>query len=343
MAVDALDLEVLHPYLEQHVPGFHGLLRAEKFEDGQSNPTFKIAAESGTYVLRRQPPGELLKSAHAVDREFRVQRALARTSIPVAAVYHLCEDPQVIGSMFYVMDFCDGRVFRDAALPELERSERAPIYEEMVRILAAIHAVDLDATQLRDFGRPGNYYERQFIRWEGQYRASELEPIDAMEQLITWISRNLPPDDGRVSLVHGDFRLDNVIFEQNGPQALAVLDWELATLGHPFADLGYLCMLHRMPQGVGRISGLRGTDRDALGLPSETDLVARYCERSGIDHIDNVGFYIAFSFFRLAAIIQGVAKRATNGIASSRDAAELGTFVGPIAELALEATVEGAA
>jgi aminoglycoside phosphotransferase (APT) family kinase protein len=242
--------------------------------------------------------------------------------------------------MFYVMDYCDGRVFMDAALPEVERSERAPIYEEMVRVLAAIHAVDLDATQLRDFGRPGNYFERQFIRWEGQYRASELEPIDAMEQLIGWIGGHLPPDDDRVSLVHGDFRLDNVIFEQNRPQALAVLDWELATLGHPFADLGYLCMLHRMPQNVGRISGLRGTDRDALGLPSETDLVARYCEQSGIDHIDTVGFYVAFSFFRLAAIIQGVAKRATDGIASSRDGAELGTFVGPIAELALEATVE---
>jgi aminoglycoside phosphotransferase (APT) family kinase protein len=342
MAVDDLDLEVLNPYLEQHVPGFHGLLHAQKFEDGQSNPTFRIVAESGTYVLRRQPPGELLKSAHAVDREFRVQRALARTSIPVAAVYHLCEDPQVIGSMFYVMDFCDGRVFRDAAVPELERSERAPIYEEMVRVLAAIHTVDLDATQLRDFGRPGNYFERQFTRWDGQYRASELERIDAMEQLIGWIGGHLPPDDGRVSLVHGDFRLDNVMFEQNKPRALAVLDWELATLGHPFADLGYLCMLHRMPQGVGRISGLRGTDRDVLGLPSETDLVARYCEHAGIGHIDNVGFYIAFSFFRLAAIIQGVAKRAADGIASSRDAAELGTFVGPIAELALEATVEEA-
>ena len=331
------DLAVLEPYLEAHVEGFRGPIEIEKFAGGQSNPTFRIDAASGTYVLRRQPPGELLKSAHAVDREFRVMAALRDTAVPVPEVYHLCEDREVIGSMFYVMAFCDGRIFWDAAIPEVGRDDRSAIYDEMLRALANLHAVDVAAVGLGDYGKPGNYFARQYGRWSSQYRASELEPIQPMEELIAWLDGNIPDDDGRVTLVHGDFRLDNVVFANDAPRAVALLDWELSTLGHPFADLGYYCMQLRMPQDVGGMSGLRGKDLAALGIPDEKTCVARYCELAGVDHIDNFSFYVAFSFFRLAAIIQGVAKRAAEGNASSERAAELGKFVQPIAGLALEA------
>jgi aminoglycoside phosphotransferase (APT) family kinase protein len=332
-----LDPAVLEPYLEAHVEGFRGPIEVEKFAGGQSNPTFRIDAASGTYVLRCQPPGELLKSAHAVDREFRVMAALRETDVPVPGVYHLCEDRDVIGSMFYVMAFCDGRIFWDAAIPEVGRGERTAIYEEMLRVLARLHTVDVDAFGLGDFGKPGNYFARQYGRWSSQYRASELARIEPMEELIAWLDGNIPDDDGRVTLVHGDFRLDNMVFANDAPRAIALLDWELSTLGHPFADLGYYCMQLRMPQDVGGMSGLRGKDLAALGIPDEKTCVARYCELAGVDRIDNFSFYVAFSFFRLAAIIQGVAKRAAEGNASSERAAELGRFVQPIAGLALEA------
>ena len=337
-----LDARSLQPYLEAHVEGFRGPLQVEKFTGGQSNPTFRITAESGTYVLRRQPPGDLLKSAHAVDREYRVMAALRDTEVPVAKVFHLCEDRDVIGSMFYVMEFCDGRIFWDAAIPEVDRAERTAIYDEMVRILAGLHRVDVDAVGLTDYGKPGNYFERQYGRWSSQYRASELQRIEPMEQLIDWLDGNIPADDGRVTLVHGDYRLDNVIFARDNATAIALIDWELSTLGHPFADLGYYCMQLRMPQKVGNMSGLRGRDLAALGIPDEKSCVASYCERMGIDRIDNFGFYVAFSFFRLAAIVQGVAKRAVEGNASSEQAAELGQFVQPIAAMALEAVAERA-
>jgi aminoglycoside phosphotransferase (APT) family kinase protein len=332
-----LDPAILEPYLEAHVEGFRGPIEVEKFAGGQSNPTFRIDAASGTYVLRCQPPGELLKSAHAVDREFRVMAALRETDVPVPGVYHLCEDRDVIGSMFYVMAFCDGRIFWDAAIPEVGRGERTAIYEEMLRVLARLHTVDVDAFDLGDFGKPGNYFVRQYGRWSSQYRASELARIEPMEELIAWLDGNIPDDDGRVTLVHGDFRLDNMVFANDAPRAIALLDWELSTLGHPFADLGYYCMQLRMPQDVGGMSGLRGKDLAALGIPDEKTCVARYCELAGVDRIDNFSFYVAFSFFRLAAIIQGVAKRAAEGNASSERAAELGRFVQPIAGLALEA------
>ena len=338
MSTDSdLDLAVLEPYLESHVEGFKGPLTLDKFPGGQSNPTYRITAESGTYVLRRQPPGKLLKSAHAVDREFRVLAALQDTDVPVARVYHLCEDRDVIGSMFYIMEFCDGRSFWDAAIPEVEREQRAPIFDEMVDVLARLHSVDVDAVGLSDYGKPGNYFERQFGRWSEQYRASELQKIDHMEMLIAWLSENIPADDGRVALVHGDFRIDNMIFAHDAPRVIALLDWELSTLGHPYADLGYFCMQLRMPQNVGGMSGLRGKDLDELGIPDEAACVAAYCERMGIPGVDGLPFYIAFSFFRLAAIVQGVAKRATEGNASSTRAAELGKFVEPIAGMALEA------
>ncbi len=335
--VNTLDSDVLGPYLGDHVAGFSGLKKIEKFADGQSNPTFKVTATSGEYVLRRQPPGELLKSAHAVDREYRVLAALADTDVPVANVYHLCEDRDLIGSMFYVMQYCDGRIFWDASIPEVKKADRTAIYDEMNRVLAALHKVDIKEAGLIDFGRPGNYFERQYDRWSSQYRASELRPIEAMNTLIEWLCDNLPADDGRVSLVHGDYRLDNMIFDASSPKVIALLDWELSTLGHPFADVGYQCMQLRMPSRDGSISGLRGRNLQALGIPSEEEYVAAYCERMGIDGIDNFGFYVAFSFFRLAAIIQGVAKRAADGNASNKNAARMGDYVEPMAELALEA------
>jgi aminoglycoside phosphotransferase (APT) family kinase protein len=332
-----LDPATLTPYLQANIDGFSGPVTIEKFAGGQSNPTYKLITPSGAYVLRRQPPGKLLKSAHAVDREFRVLRALANSPVPVARALHLCEDRDVIGSMFYVMEFCDGRIFWDAALPELEKSERGLVYDEMIRILAELHKVDYEAVGLGDYGKPGNYFERQYERWTSQYRASELGRIDHMESLIGWLGQNLPDDDDRVSLVHGDYRLDNMIFSHDAPRAIAVLDWELSTLGHPFADVGYLCMQLRMPDGIGNMSGLRGKDLDALGIPSEADYVAQYCAYTGVDRIDNLSFYVAFSFFRLAAIVQGVAKRAVDGNASNENAAALGEFVEPLAGLALEA------
>ncbi|QYJ92885.1 phosphotransferase family protein [Shewanella spartinae] len=338
-AVENLDLDTLQPYLEAHVAGFKGPMQVEKFAGGQSNPTFKLTTASGIYVLRRQPPGKLLKSAHAVDREYRVLKALADTDVPVAKVYHLCEDTSVIGSMFYLMEYCEGRIYWDAALPEVSREERGQLYDEMNRVLAALHNVDIDKVGLSDYGRPGNYFQRQFDRWSSQYRASQTDHIEAMEALMTWLGNNIPEDDGRVSLVHGDYRLDNLMFHPTEPKAVALLDWELSTLGHPFADLGYLCMQMRMP-AIGTVSGLRGKDLAELGIPDEQAYVNSYCQRTGIDKIDNFGFYIAFSFFRLAAIIQGVAKRAIDGNASNKNAAELGQHVGPLAEMALEAIAD---
>lgn len=334
--VDQLDTEKLSAYLRGRVAGFDGPVQANKFSGGQSNPTFKVETNAGTYVLRRQPPGKLLKSAHAVDREFRVMQALANSDVPVPRVLHLCEDREVIGSMFYLMEYCEGRIFWDAALPELNNSERSAVYEEMNRVLAALHSVDIDAVGLTDYGRPGNYFERQFERWQGQYRASELQTIGTMDQLIQWLGTHLPEDDGRVSLVHGDYRLDNIMFHPTEPRAVAVLDWELSTLGHPLADLAYQCMQLRMPADSGNISGLMGVDRRAIGIPTEREYVSQYCKRTGIERIDNWAFYLAFSFFRLAAIIQGVVKRAHDGNASSKDAAKLGAFVGPLAALALD-------
>jgi len=309
--VDRLDEKRLAAYLEENAAGFIGPLSAKKFTGGQSNPTFKIEAASGSYVLRRQPPGELLKSAHAVDREFRVQAALADSDVPVAQVYHLCEDKDVIGSMFYLMEHCEGNVYWDSALPELNGNDkRAAMYDEMNRVLAAIHSVDLESAGLTNFGKPGNYYQRQFARWSGQYRASELEPIPAMNQLMDWLENNMPEGDGKVSLVHGDYRLDNMMFSADNKKVVAVLDWELSTLGHPYA----------------------GKDLKELGIPSEQEYVARYCERMGIERIDNWPFYLAFSMFRMAAIIQGVAKRAVDGNASSATALKVGGMVQPLAE-----------
>ncbi|MEM5344175.1 phosphotransferase [Paraburkholderia azotifigens] len=330
-----LDLDRLAHYLEQHVAGFRGPLRATKFAGGQSNPTYLLDAQSGRYVLRRQPPGQLLKSAHAVDREYRVLSALADTPVPVAHVWHLCEDRDVIGSLFYLMSYEEGRIFWNPALPEVERDARRACYASIVGTLAALHDVDPQAVGLGDYGRAGNYFERQIGVWTKQYRAAETQRIDAMEALMEWLPAHCPADTQRVSLVHGDFRIDNLIFASDTPHVRAILDWELSTLGNPLADLAYFCMCLRLPS-QGHITGLRGQDRAALGVPDEEEIVAQYCALRGLPAIDNWPFYLAFSFFRLASIAQGVKARALQGNASSAEAHEVGAMVEPLAQLAVE-------
>ena len=333
----SIDINALTIYLEQHLDGFQGPMSLEKFSGGQSNPTYKVLAQSGTYVLRRQPPGKLLKSAHAVDREYRVLKALKNTDVPVAQVYHLCEDIAVIGSMFYVMEFCDGSIYWHASLSEIDdNAQRTKMYDAMNKALVALHSVDIEAVGLSSYGKMGNYFSRQLDRWLAQYKASELQVIPAMDKLGQWLETHLPEDDGRVCLVHGDYRLDNIMFAKDKPEIIAILDWELSTLGHPFADLAYQCMGLRMPQGLGSIDGLKGIDRNRLGIPTEAEYVAKYCQRMNIDSIDNWSFYLCFSFFRLAAIVQGVAKRASQGNASNANADKVGAFVEPLALMALE-------
>lgn len=318
MAQDAqyLNAAAVEAYLKAHLPGFEGPLSAEKFAVGQSNPTFRLLTPKRTYVLRRKPPGVLLKSAHAIDREFRVQKALAGSDVPVADVLLLCEDDSVIGSMFYVMDHITGRHFDDPSLPALGNDERSAVYDEMNRVLAALHSVDIDAVGLSDFGAPGTYVARQIGRWTKQYRASETETIADMDALIDWLNDNLDLDDGQRALVHGDYRIDNMIFDSAKPKIAAVLDWELSTLGHPIADLAYQIMQWRMPVGADS-RGLGDLDRSALGLPTEEEYIAAYAKRRGLAGIPNFNFFLAFCFFRMAAILQGVKKRALDGNASN--------------------------
>ncbi|TIQ38571.1 MAG: phosphotransferase family protein [Mesorhizobium sp.] len=338
----ALDKAALSPYLEAHIPGFAGLSAVEKFKSGQSNPTYLLTAASGRYVLRAKPPGQLLKSAHQVDREFRVMQALSSTAVPVPRMLHLSGEDSPIGRMFYVMEFLDGRIFWDPSLPDAagpdtsSNDERTAVYDAMNATLAALHDVDIEAVGLGDFGKPGSYFERQFARWTSQYRASETEEIADMDRLIAWLETHMPADDGRVSLVHGDYRLDNMIFAKDEPRVIAVLDWELSTLGHPFADLAYQCMQWRLPHASG-FRGLGGVDRATFGLPSEEAYVAAYCRRRGIDGIGNWTFFLAFSFFRLAAICQGVYRRALDGNASNPEKAKTyGEAVKLLAALAVD-------
>jgi len=332
-----IDIEKLTTYLEANIEGFKGPMTLDKFPGGQSNPTFKVSAQSGVYVLRRQPPGKLLKSAHAVDREYKVLNALKNSDVPVAKVFHLCEDRSILGSMFYLMEFCDGTVYWSASLVEIDTNERrSQMYDAMNKALVSLHNIDVGAVGLSDYGKAGNYFERQLARWIVQYKASELGKIPAMDELIEWLEKNQPEDDGRVCLVHGDFRLDNMMFHKDKPEIIALLDWELSTLGHPFADLAYQCMQLRMPSGMGSVDGLKDVDRASLGIPSEEEYVALYCQRMGIEKIENWTFCLAFSFFRLAAIVQGVAKRAAQGNASNENAKKVGAFVKPLAQMALQ-------
>ena len=323
-----LDIPKVSAYLEKHLEGFEGPLEVSKFQAGQSNPTFLLKTPSRNYVLRRKPPGVLLKSAHAVDREFRVQKALQDTDVPVSKMHLLCEDDDVIGSAFYIMDHIDGRNFMDPRMPDMDKAGR---------VLAALHEVDIDAVGLSDYGPPGNYYERQVARWTKQYRASETEDLPAMNQLIEKLTASIPADDGQRTLVHGDYRIDNMMFEKDGTKCLAILDWELSTIGHPYADLAAVIMQWQMPAGTeGR--GFGGVDRAALGVPSDAEFIAKYCERRGLDGIDNFGFYLAFCFFRMAGIIQGVLKRALDGNASNPERAmKVGAYVPVFAENGLKA------
>ena len=331
-----LDLARVGRWMAAHVPGYSGPLTATKFAVGQSNPTYRLNAASGSYVLRRKPPGELLKSAHAVDREFRVQKALYGTDVPVPKVLALCEDDAVIGSMFYVMEHVTGRTIDDPSMPDLVPGERADIIAEMARVLAAIHDVDIDAVGLSDFGRPGHYYERQLARWSKQYQASEIGALPDMDRLIARLGDEMPADDGLRTLVHGDYRIDNMLFETEGARCTAVLDWELSTLGHPYSDLAGVIMQWQMPPGPeGR--GLAGIDRAALGLPGDEAFVAMYCTARGIDRPARFGYYVAFAFFRMAAILQGVKKRALDGNASNPESGlRLGAYVPRFAALGLD-------
>lgn len=332
-----LDTESVTAYLSDHLEGFRGPVETQKFNVGQSNPTFRLRTPDRNYVLRRKPPGVLLKSAHAVDREFRVQKALARTNVPVADVYLLCEDNDVIGSAFYVMEEVLGRHFDDPRLTELSTEARFAVMDEMNRVLTTIHNVDLVSAGLDDYGPSGNYYRRQIDRWTKQYRATETKHIPAMEELIDWLDTNIPEDDGQRTLVHGDYRIDNMLFDKTEPRVRAVLDWELSTTGHPYADLASVIMQWSMPAGLdGR--GLAGVDRKAEGLMSDEAFIDAYCKRRDLSGIDRFGFYLAFAYFRMAGILQGVLKRALDGNASNPERAlKVGGFVPQFAAAGLKA------
>ncbi len=313
------DEQALDDYLSEHVPGFAGNLSIEQFEGGQSNPTFRLEAGGVHYVLRKQPPGELLPSAHQVDREFRVMKALESTEVPVPRMLCLCEDTAIIGTKFYVMEWVDGRVFSEMLLPSLEPADRKEIYLDLARVLARLHRVDPARVGLETFGRPGNYYERQINRWTKQYQASKTEELPNMNRLMAWLPDNIPAA-GPAVVVHGDYRLGNAMIHRTEPRIVAVLDWELSTLGDGLADLGYLCQDYHSRSY--NDAGLAEADLEALGIPTEEEMVAEYCRHAGVDRIENWPFYLIYNMFRSAAIIQGVYKRGLDGNASSETALE---------------------
>jgi aminoglycoside phosphotransferase (APT) family kinase protein len=327
------DEQRLLDYLSSHVESFRGPLSVSQFKGGQSNPTYLLDADSGRYVLRRKPPGKLLKSAHAVDREFRIISALYATGFPVPRPLVLCEDDQIIGTTFFVMEFVEGRIFWDLDLPGLDPAERAAIYDNVNETIARLHNLDYAAIGLEDFGKPGNYFARQISRWSGQYRASETATVEAMDALIEWLPENIPEDDS-ASIVHGDYRLDNMIIHPTEPKVIAVLDWELSTIGHPLADFTYHLMIWRMPEiGIGSV-GLVDKPLHELGIPDEESYIRKYCERTGRNAgIRHRNFYLAFNFFRLAAILQGIAGRVRDGTAASAHAAQAVNAVLPLANL----------
>ena len=328
-----LDTDALGRWLQAHIDGLGGPLRARRFGDGQSNPTYLLSDAAGQrYVLRKKPPGDLLPSAHAIDREFRVMKALAATEVPVARMLCYCDDAAVIGTPFFVMAFVDGRIFWDPALPELDATGRGAVYAEMNRVVAALHRIDPAAVGLADFGRPAGFFERQLRRWTAQYRASETEPIDAMERLITLLPAHLPAT-GPARIFHGDLRIDNLIFHPTEPRILAVLDWELSTLGDPLADFAYHALPWRL--GADQFRGMADKDIAALGIPSEAAYLSRYCVATGREpDRDAYEFCIAYGMFRLAAILQGILKRSIDGNAASATAAATGRKARLIAEVA---------
>jgi len=330
------DVGRLQDYMTSHVEGFHGPLQVRQFRGGQSNPTYLLESGSGRYVLRRKPPGKLLKSAHAVDREFQVISALYGADFPVPRPYVLCEDDDVIGTAFFIMEYVEGRIFWELDLPGVEPDERAAIYDSVNDTIAKLHSFDYVSLGLGEFGKPGNYFARQISRWSGQYRASETRTIDAMDRLMDWLPEHIPDDDS-ASIVHGDFRLDNMIIHPDEPRVIAVLDWELSTIGHPLADFTYHLMSWQMPEiGLGS-AGLRDRDLAALGIPSADEYTRRYCDRTGRrDGIADRDFYSAFNFFRLAAILQGIAGRVREGTAASAHAGQAERAVEPLAALGWE-------
>ncbi|HEY0846224.1 MAG TPA: phosphotransferase [Noviherbaspirillum sp.] len=329
----AFDVDRLAAFMHEHVEGFSGELQVEQFKGGQSNPTFLLSAGGKQYVMRRKPPGTLLPSAHAVDREYRVITALAKTDVPVARTYALCEDESVIGTMFYIMDYVQGRILWDPSLPGMRPEERRAIFNEMNRVIAALHSVDYKAVGLETYGKPGSYLERQVARWTKQYRASETERIEAVENLIEWLPKNIPADD-ETRIVHGDFRIDNVIFHPTEPRILAVLDWELSTLGHPMSDFAYHCMTWRMQPEASR--GLAGLPLGELGIPTEDEYLAMYLKRTGRSGVDKRTweYYMVFNMFRLVGILQGIAKRVLLGNAASAEAEKTARRTRPLAEQA---------
>jgi len=344
----AFDTAALLTWLQANVPGFAGPLTVEMFKGGQSNPTYKLVTPGQSYVMRAKPGpvAKLLPSAHAIEREFAVMSGLAGTEVPVPRMFALCEDESVIGRAFYVMEFMQGRVLWDQSLPGMVPAERAAIYDEMNRVIAALHSVPFADRGLAGYGKPGNYFDRQIGRWSKQYVASITQPIEAMDRLMEWLPAHMPAsarDERRVSIVHGDFRLDNLMFHPTEPRVIAVLDWELSTLGHPLADFSYHCMAWHIPPGAFR--GIGGLDLTGLGIPSEDEYIRRYCERTGQATPEELrrdwNFYMAYNLFRLAAILQGIAKRVEAGTASSAQARSSGEGARPLAEMAWRFAQQG--
>jgi len=323
------DRDALGKFLHDQGRPFAGQLHVEQFAGGQSNPTYLVTAGSNKYVLRRKPPGELLPSAHAVDREYKIMSALVDSGVPVPKVFALCEDPAVIGTAFFLMEYVQGRVFWDATLPGVDPAERRALYDELNRVIAALHAVDYRAADLGDYGKRGNYLSRQIARWTRQYRAAETERMEAMERLIEWLPDHVPASD-ETTVVHGDYRIDNVIFHPTEARILAVLDWELSTLGHPLADLAYNVMAWRVTPEEFR--GIKGVDLAQLGIPDEAAYVEAYCRRTGRASIEDWDYYLAFNMFRMASILQGILARAIQGNATSSEALATGQRARPMAE-----------
>jgi len=337
----ALDIQALDAWMREHVDGYAGPLHVEQFKGGQSNPTYRLVTSTRAYVLRKQPPGALLKGAHAIDREAKVLTGLAKADFPVAHVHTLCLDESVIGTIFYIMDMVEGRIFWDATIPDVDSGERAALFDAMNATIAALHSVDYQAVGLGDYGRPGNYFERQIGRWSKQYLADEAAGRDPnMDRLVAWLPANIPPGD-ETAIVHGDFRIDNMIFHPTQPRVLAVLDWELSTLGHPGADFAYHAMMYRMPPHI--VAGLAGADIAALGIQSETDYLAAYCARRDLSDMPGYDFYMAFNFFRLAAIFHGIKGRVIRGNASSAQARDRVAVLPELMALAWEQAIRAGA
>jgi len=340
-AQHAFDAAALQAWLSQHVPGFAGPMQVELFKGGQSNPTYKLTTPGQTYVMRAKPAPavKLLPSAHAIEREYAVMQGLFGTDVPVAKMLALCADESIIGRAFFIMEFVAGRVLWDQALPGMTAQERSAIYREMNRVQAALHTVDFSAQGLASYGKPGNYFERQIGRWSKQYQASITQPIEEMDQLIDWLPTHIPDsarDESKTSIVHGDYRLDNLIFHPSEPRILAVLDWELSTLGHPLADFSYHCLTWHIAPGAFR--GIGGLDHAALGIPSQAQYIEIYCQQTGLATPAQLQadwpFYLAYNAFRLAAILQGIAKRIEAGTAASAQALASARGARPLAQLA---------